>query len=211
MGPSVACRFGVLRTATKLASRLRPGCATLAERRPTCWASSRVERLASAVLRRCRCRGHPPAPLMRKCPDLGVSGTGGSRWITRSRPKIDHIAWPWLIRRLIDRDASLDGVPTAEVRALAGQGRAAAFDVPKVPITREGQRRSVDTLPGAFEPSPPALDLMAPKRSSSSPASAGCCTATGRRLRGAAPCGPGRGGGARPAARAAKDRRPRAG
>jgi len=36
---------------------------------------------------------------------------GGSRWITRERPKIDRIACPWLIQRFIDPLARFDYVP----------------------------------------------------------------------------------------------------
>lgn len=102
-----------------------------------------------------------PAPLLRKRPDLGVAGVGGSRWITRSRPKIDRIACPWLIRRFIDRDAVFFYVPTAEVLAQAEQRRAVAFDIPGAPISHEGERCSFDTLLSAVGLSLPALDLLA--------------------------------------------------
>jgi 3-mercaptopyruvate sulfurtransferase SseA len=49
-------------------------------------------------------------PTMQKRPDWRVPG--GSRWITRERPKIDRIACPWLIRRFITR-ATFDYVPAA--------------------------------------------------------------------------------------------------
>jgi len=102
-----------------------------------------------------------PAPLVRKRPDLGVTGAGGSRWITRARPKIDRIACPWLIRRFIDRDATFFYVPTAEVLAQAGQLQAVAFDIPGAPISHEGERCSFDTLLCAFGLCLPALDLLA--------------------------------------------------
>lgn len=105
--------------------------------------------------------GASPVPLMRKRPDLGVNGAGGSRWITRSRPKIDRIACPWLIRRFIDRDAVFFYVPTAEVLKQAVQRQAVAFDIPGAPISHEGERCSFDTLLGAFGLSLPALDLLA--------------------------------------------------
>ena len=102
-----------------------------------------------------------PAPLLRKRPDLGVTGVGGSRWITRSRPKIDRIACPWLIRRFIDRGAVFFYVPTAEVLAQAEQRQAVAFDIPGAPISHEGERCSFDTLLGAFGLGLPALNLLA--------------------------------------------------
>lgn len=105
--------------------------------------------------------GAAPVPRLRKRPDLGVAGAGGSRWITRARPKIDRIACPWLIRRFIDREATFFYVPTAEVLAQAEQRRAVAFDIPGAPISHEGERCSFDALLGAFGLSLPALDLLA--------------------------------------------------
>lgn len=102
-----------------------------------------------------------PAPLIQKRTDLGVTGAGGSRWVTRSRPKIDRIACPWLIRRFIDRDATFFFVPTNEVLAQAEQRQAVAFDIPGAPISHEGERCSFDALLSAFGLNLPALDLLA--------------------------------------------------
>ena len=52
-------------------------------------------------------------PTVRQRPEWRVPG--GSRWITRARPKIDRIACPWLIRRFIDPLAAFDYVPTPQV------------------------------------------------------------------------------------------------
>ena len=40
---------------------------------------------------------------LRARPELDAPG--GSRWVTRERPKIDRLACPWLVRRFIDPDA----------------------------------------------------------------------------------------------------------
>jgi hypothetical protein len=70
-----------------------------------------------------------PTPLIRKRPNLGVFGHGGSRWGTRSQPRIDRIACPWLIRRFIDRDAVCFCLPTSEVLAVSlGRSRLCAED-----------------------------------------------------------------------------------
>lgn len=102
-----------------------------------------------------------PVPLIRKRPDLGVTGVGGSRWITRERPKIDRIACPWLIRRFIDRTATFFYVPTAEVLKQATQLQAVAFDIPGAPVSHEGERCSFDGLLDAFDLQLPALNLLA--------------------------------------------------
>ena len=52
-----------------------------------------------------------------------------TRWVTRARPKIDRIACPWLIRRFIDVRAEFLYVPTEQVRQIAQEQNATAYDV----------------------------------------------------------------------------------
>jgi len=54
---------------------------------------------------------------------------GRTIWVTRSRPKIDRIACPWLIRRFIDPDAVFLFVPTSEVQGVAERFSATPFDI----------------------------------------------------------------------------------
>jgi hypothetical protein len=89
-------------------------------------------------------------PVIRKRPDLGVTGLQPSRWITRQRPKIDRIACPWLIRRFIDPHAEFFYVPTDQVLAQAQTLGAVAFDLPGAPISHEGPLCSFDALLAAF-------------------------------------------------------------
>jgi len=102
-----------------------------------------------------------PAPLLRKRPDLGVTGVGGSRWITRSRPKIDRIACPWLIRRFIDPQAKflwLDDPQQCPPQALG-------FDFDGAAFTHVGtlpERVSFEVLAASFGlESDPALARIA--------------------------------------------------
>ena len=105
-------------------------------------------------------RAHRP-PVVRKRPDLGVSGEQRSRWITRERPKIDRIACPWLICRFIDPRAEFFYVPTPQVFDEARRLNAVAYDIPGAPVTHEGELCSFDALLGAFELHDPALDFLA--------------------------------------------------
>jgi len=75
-------------------------------------------------------------PTIRRRPDWHVPG--GSRWITRERPKIDRIACPWLIRRFIDPLARFDYVPTPQVIAEAKVRDAVPYDLPGVVVTHRG-------------------------------------------------------------------------
>ena len=54
---------------------------------------------------------------------------GRTVWVTRSRPKVDRIACPWLIRRFVDPDAVFLFVPPSEVNAVAERFGGAAFDI----------------------------------------------------------------------------------
>ena len=54
---------------------------------------------------------------------------GRTVWVTRSRPKIDRIACPWLIRRFIDPSAVFLFVPASEVQAVAERFAATPFDI----------------------------------------------------------------------------------
>ncbi|MDP1782875.1 chromate resistance protein ChrB domain-containing protein [Hydrogenophaga sp.] len=101
-------------------------------------------------------------PVIRKRPDLGVDGVHTSVWITRERPKIDRIACPWLVRRLIDPRATFLYAPTASVLAEAARRGAVAFDLPGAPISHDGELCSFDTLLGAFDlQDDPALAALA--------------------------------------------------
>lgn len=54
---------------------------------------------------------------------------GRTIWVTRSRPKIDRIACPWLIRRFVDRNAVFLFVPTSEVSGVVERFEATPFDI----------------------------------------------------------------------------------
>ncbi|HZH09088.1 MAG TPA: sulfurtransferase/chromate resistance protein [Microvirga sp.] len=54
---------------------------------------------------------------------------GRTIWVTRSRPKIDRIACPWLIRRFVDVNAVFLFVPASEVQAVAERFGATPFDI----------------------------------------------------------------------------------
>jgi rhodanese-related sulfurtransferase len=96
---------------------------------------------------------------VRRRPEWRVPG--GSRWITRSRPKIDRIACPWLIRRFIDPLAQFDYVPASQVLSEAAARRAVPYDMPGAAVTHRGERCSFDALLEDFALSDPALDRLA--------------------------------------------------
>lgn len=71
-----------------------------------------------------------------------------SLWVTRSRPKVDRIACPWLIRRFVDPHAVILFVAPGEVLGVAAQTGAAPFDIAAdgVRWTHRGELCSFDTM-----------------------------------------------------------------
>ena len=67
-------------------------------------------------------------------------------WVTRTRPKTDRIACPWLIRRFIDPDAEFLYVPTAEVVAVQTSRGAHGFDTPGAEYDHRDGRCTFEVL-----------------------------------------------------------------
>ena len=88
-------------------------------------------------------------------------GQGRSVWVTRSRPKIDRIACPWLIRRFIDPQAVFLFVAPSEVQGVADRFGAMAYDIEGTFWSHRGETCTFDTLLTEFGLSTPALDRLA--------------------------------------------------
>src|SRR5450631_816366 len=65
-------------------------------------------------------------------------GSLAVKWVTRERRKNDRITCPWLILRLLDREAEILYVPTVAVLPVAREQGAVPFDVPGVELTHDG-------------------------------------------------------------------------
>lgn len=88
-------------------------------------------------------------------------GSGRSLWVTRSRPKVDRIACPWLIRRFIDPRAVFLFVAPAEVEPVGKTMGAAPFDIEGVFWSHRGEGCTFDTLIEEFDIRSPALERLA--------------------------------------------------
>ncbi|MDP3342323.1 sulfurtransferase/chromate resistance protein [Frigidibacter sp.] len=86
---------------------------------------------------------------------------GRSIWVTRSRPKIDRIACPWLIRRFIDPRAVFLFVAPAEVQDVAERFGAMPYDIEGVFWSHRAELCTFDVLLAEFGLSTPALDRLA--------------------------------------------------
>jgi len=83
------------------------------------------------------------------------------KWITRSQPKIDRLACPWLIRRFIDPDAEILYVPANEVLEKSRQLDAVPFDIPGVEYTHYHENVTFDYFLKKHSLNDPALHKMA--------------------------------------------------
>ena len=68
------------------------------------------------------------------------------KWITRTRPKIDRVACPWLISRFIDKDAEFLFVAPDRVRDTAAATAAIPYDIDGVELSHVGDRCSFDAF-----------------------------------------------------------------
>jgi len=71
---------------------------------------------------------------------------GRTLWVTRSRPKIDRIACPWLIRRFVDPNAIFLFVSAPEVTSVAERFNATPFDIEGVFWSHRGETCTFDTM-----------------------------------------------------------------
>jgi rhodanese-related sulfurtransferase len=87
---------------------------------------------------------------------------GRTLWVTRSRPKIDRIACPWLIRRFIDPSAVFLFVAPQEVMGVAERFTATPFDMENVHWSHRGDLCTFDVMVEEFGlPTPALLQLAA--------------------------------------------------
>jgi rhodanese-related sulfurtransferase len=77
---------------------------------------------------------------------------GRTVWVTRSRPKVDRIACPWLIRRFVDPGAVFLFVPPSDALDVAERFGATPFDIdhPSVHWSHRGERCTFDVMVEEF-------------------------------------------------------------
>ncbi len=75
---------------------------------------------------------------------------GRTVWVTRSRPKVDRIACPWLIRRFIDPSAIFLFVAASEVQAVAENFAAVPFDIENVFWSHRAELCTFDVMIDEF-------------------------------------------------------------
>lgn len=88
---------------------------------------------------------------------------GRTVWVTRTRPKVDRIACPWLIRRFVDPSAVFLYVAPAEVQGVADRFGATPFDIEDegVFFSHRGEKCTFDVMIEEFGLSTPPLERLA--------------------------------------------------
>ena len=100
-------------------------------------------------------------PLLRPDALPAPDASGRTLWVTRTRPKVDRIACPWLIRRFVDPGAAFLFVAPGEVIPVAKQFGAVPFDVDGVFWSHRGPLCTFDVMLEEFGLQTPALDRLA--------------------------------------------------
>ncbi|MDB5567931.1 MAG: sulfurtransferase [Tardiphaga sp.] len=100
-----------------------------------------------------------PAVPVAKLPPPDAQGR--TVWVTRSRPKIDRIACPWLVRRFVDPDAVFLFVAPSEVEAVGDRFGAVPFDIENVFWSHRDDLCTFDVMIEEFGLSTPPLDRLA--------------------------------------------------
>lgn len=81
------------------------------------------------------------------------------KWITRSGVKVDRVACPWLIKKLVDPDAEFVFLPSETDWTSLKEGM--VYDVPNCELGHHGEDVSFDSILKKYELTDPALRLLA--------------------------------------------------
>jgi hypothetical protein len=83
------------------------------------------------------------------------------KWITREKVKVDRVACPWLIQKVVDPQAEFLFVPADQVMAVAEREGATPFDVKGVELGHHGQECSFEAILRKYDLiKEPALALL---------------------------------------------------
>jgi len=83
------------------------------------------------------------------------------KWVTREHVKVDRVACPWLISKLIDPKAEFLFVPNEEVLVVAEREGAIPYDVDGVELGHHAGRCSFEAIIDKYGIVDPAIHLLA--------------------------------------------------
>jgi len=82
------------------------------------------------------------------------------KWVTRERVKVDRVACPWLIKKIVDPDAVFLFVAPDRVMETAEREGATPFDVPGVELGHRDGKCSFEAIVDKYRIDDPAIRLM---------------------------------------------------
>jgi hypothetical protein len=82
------------------------------------------------------------------------------KWVTRERVKVDRVACPWLIRKLVDLEAQFLFVPPEQVLEMSDRESAIPFDVSGVELGHRDGKCSFEAIVDKYEIKDPAIELL---------------------------------------------------
>ncbi len=83
------------------------------------------------------------------------------KWITREKVKVDRVACPWLIKKLIDPQAEFIFVPADKIMEIAEREKAIPFDATGVELGHHQGNCSFEAIVEKYKIEDPAIKLMA--------------------------------------------------
>lgn len=83
------------------------------------------------------------------------------KWITREHVKVDRVACPWLITRLVDPEAEFLFVPAERIMEVAAKEGAIPFDASGVELGHHAGKCSFEAILSKYKLGDPALHLLA--------------------------------------------------
>lgn len=90
-----------------------------------------------------------------------INDQSQSVWVTRTRPKVDRIACPWLIKRFVDPNARFLFVSSSQVQGVADRFNAVPFDIDGVFWSHRGDGCTFETMIEEFGLRSNALNQLA--------------------------------------------------
>ena len=82
------------------------------------------------------------------------------KWVTRERVKVDRVACPWLIKKIVDPDAVFLFVAPERVMETAEREGATPFDVPGVELGHHDGKCSFEAIVDKYRIDDPAMRLL---------------------------------------------------
>lgn len=83
------------------------------------------------------------------------------KWVTRARVKVDRVACPWLIKKMVDPTAEFIFVAPDKVMEVAKKENAMPFDVAGVELGHHEGKCSFEAIVEKYKITDPAIQMLA--------------------------------------------------